>query len=92
VDDVELVMPSSLPSAPAFPANAIEVSSGTVSLTATGQIGSTFKLWAATNVALTPVPSTWTLLTNGTITASPFIIADPGAVTNEQRFYLFSAP
>jgi hypothetical protein len=92
VDDVELAVPSSLPSAPGFPIDAIQVSSGTVSLTATGAIGSTYKLWATTNLAFTPVPSTWTLLTNGTITVNPFTITDPGAVTNQQRFYLFSAP
>ena len=77
---------------PNFPANAISVSGGTVSLTATGAIGGTYKLWASTNLALTPVTNTWTLLQSGTITVSPFTITDPGANTNKQRFYLFSAP
>jgi autotransporter-associated beta strand protein len=77
---------------PGFPANAISVSGGTVSLTATGAIGGTFKLWATTNLALTPVTNTWTLLTNGTVTVSPFTLTDPGANTNAQRFYLFSTP
>jgi hypothetical protein len=43
-------------------------------------------------VALTPITNTWTQLTNGTVTASPFTITDPGAMTNRQRFYLFSTP
>ena len=77
---------------PGFPANAISVSGGTVSLTATGAIGGTFKLWATTDLALTPVTNTWTLLQSGTISSNPFTITDPGANTNSQRFYLFSAP
>jgi len=87
-----VVAPTGNTTAPGFPANAIQVSGGTVSLTATGALGSTYKLWASTNVALTPITTTWTLLTSGTVTVSPFTITDPGAVTNQQRFYLFSAP
>ena len=65
---------------------------GTVSLTATGAVGTPYRLWASTNVAATPITNTWTLLTNGTITASPFTIADPSATNYPQRFYLFSNP
>ncbi len=79
-------------SAPNFQAGGFSYANGTMSLTATGAIGGTFKLWATTNLALTPVTNTWTLLTNGTVTVSPFTITDPGAATNQQRFYLFTAP
>ncbi|MGN6556031.1 MAG: beta strand repeat-containing protein, partial [Verrucomicrobiota bacterium] len=65
---------------------------GSISLTATGAVGTAYSLWATTNLALTPVSSTWTLLTNGTITTSPFIINDAGATNKPQRFYLFSTP
>jgi len=77
---------------PGFPAHALTVSGGTASLTATGAMGAPFTLWASTNLALTPITNTWTKLTNGTVTASPFTITDPGATTNQQRFYLFSTP
>jgi len=80
------------PNVPSFPVNAVQTSGGTVSLTATGTVGVSYQLWATTNVALTPVTSTWTLLTSGTIIESPFTITDPGAVTNQQRFYRFSTP
>jgi hypothetical protein len=65
---------------------------GNTSLTVTGAIGSTYKLWASTNVALSPVTNTWTLLSNGTVTVTPFTITDPTATNYPQRFYLFSAP
>jgi autotransporter-associated beta strand protein len=79
-------------SAPNFQLGGLSYSNNAMWLTATGAIGSTFKLWASTNVALTPVTNTWTLLTNGTVTVNPFTISDPGAATNHQRFYLFTAP
>jgi fibronectin-binding autotransporter adhesin len=66
--------------------------SGNISLTATGAIGATFTLWASTNVALTPITNTWTLLSSGTITVSPFTITDLNATNFVQRFYLFSTP
>jgi len=59
---------------------------------ATGTIGNIYKLWATKNIALTSVPNTGSLLTNGTITVSPFTITDPGTVTNQQRFYRLSTP
>jgi fibronectin-binding autotransporter adhesin len=65
---------------------------GNISLTATGAIGATYKLWATTNVALTPVETTWTLLSSGTVTTSPFTLEDLAATNYVQRFYLFSAP
>jgi fibronectin-binding autotransporter adhesin len=66
--------------------------SGNISLTATGAMGATYKLWATTNVALTPVETTWTLLSSGTVTTSPFTLEDLAATNYVQRFYLFSAP
>jgi len=66
--------------------------SGNISLTATGGIGATYKLWATTNVALTPVETTWTLLSSGTVTTSPFVLQDLSVTNYPQRFYLFSAP
>lgn len=95
LDNVEFFNPASVitpPSAPGFLVSGIQVSGGTVSLMATGAMGSTYTLWATTNIVFAPVTSTWTLLTNGTITASPFTITDLGAVANQQRFYRFRAP
>ena len=66
--------------------------SGNISLTATGGIGTSYRLWATTNVGLTPVTNTWTLLSSGTITTSPFTINDLNATNFNRRFYLFSTP
>ena len=78
---------------PSFPPGGISRQlDGSISLTVTGAVGTAYRLWATTNLALTPVTNTWTLLTNGTITASPFIINDAGATNKPQRFYLFSTP
>ena len=63
-----------------------------VSLTATGAIGATYKLWATTNVALAPVTNTWTLLQSGTISSNPFTLQDLTATNFARRFYIFTAP
>jgi autotransporter-associated beta strand protein len=63
---------------------------GNVTLTATGTIGSTYKLWGTTNVAL-PLAS-WTLISSGTVTTSPFSVTDTTAAGNAQKFYIFSTP
>ena len=78
---------------PGFPPGAISLlPGGSISLTATGVVGSAYRLWSSTNVTLTPVTNTWTLLSNGTITLSPFTIIDNTATNFGQRFYQFSAP
>ncbi|HEX5220095.1 MAG TPA: autotransporter-associated beta strand repeat-containing protein [Verrucomicrobiae bacterium] len=79
--------------APTFdPASVATLPDGNKSVTATGTIGSTYKLYATTNVMLTPIPTTWTLLSSGTVTTSPFTINDLTATNFPRRFYIFSAP
>ncbi len=78
---------------PNFPSSSVTLlPNHNVSLTATGAIGATYKLWATTNVALTPVTNTWTLIQSGTISTSPFTLQDTNAGNFQRRFYLFSAP
>jgi autotransporter-associated beta strand protein len=91
--EVVPVIPASPSAPPNFPPGGITVSgAGIVSLTATGAVGAPYHLWASTNVAATPVTNTWTLLTNGTISVSPFTVTDPAATNYSSRFYLFSTP
>ena len=87
---IKVVVPSTTP--PNFTPGGFSVSSGTVSLVATGAIGGTYKLWTSTNLALAPVTNTWTLLQSGSITASPFTNTYPNSATNAKQFYLFSTP
>jgi autotransporter-associated beta strand protein len=76
---------------PSFPPGAVTtLPDGNISLTATGAVGAIYSLRASPDVAV-PVAS-WTLLTNGTITVSPFTINDLEATNYPQRFYLFSTP
>ncbi len=78
---------------PSFTASGIvTLPTGNISLTATGAIGAPYQLWATTNLALTPVETTWTLISSGTVTTSPFTIEDLSATNYPQRFYLFSTP
>jgi len=74
------------------PASVATLPDGNKSVTATGVTGAPYRLWASTNVALTPVTSTWTLLNSGTVTTSPFTINDLTATNFPRRFYIFSSP
>jgi hypothetical protein len=61
---------------------------GSISLTATGAVGAVWSLRATNNLAA-PLP--WPNLTNGTITASPFTVADPPAlIPDAQKYYYFT--
>jgi autotransporter-associated beta strand protein len=86
-----LTVPVSTP--PNFPAGSVvKLPDGNFSLMATGAVGAPYRLWASTNVTLTPITNLWTLLTNGTISTSPFTIIDAAATNYPQRFYRFSTP
>jgi len=71
---------------PKFASPAISVSGGLVTLTASGALHTSYSLQASTNLA----GGTWTLVTNGSISATPFAIREAG--TNIQRFYRLGAP
>ena len=89
----ETVTGSMTSMAPSFPPGGIgRLSSGNISLIATGALGTPYRLWATTNLALRPVISTWTLLNSSTITTSPFTNTDLTATNFSQRFYLFTSP
>jgi len=80
-------------SPPSFPPGSIaRLSDGNISLTATGALGTPYRLWGSTNVALKPVTTTWSLLNSGTISVSPFTNFDLAATNYPQRFYLFTSP
>ena len=90
--DGSIEVVSLLPPPNFSPGGAARLPDGNISLTATGGLGAVYKLWASPDVALTPVATTWTLLSSGTVTTSPFTITDLNATNYPQRFYLFSAP
>jgi GH35 family endo-1,4-beta-xylanase len=59
-------------------------------LVATGSVGTAYRLWASTNLALTPW--TWDLLGSNTIITTPFTNYDWVATNYPRRFYRFSSP
>ena len=92
-NEVNLVVATGSLTPPAFPAGALtKLSSGNISLVSTGALGASYRLWASTNLIASPVTSTWTLLSSGTVTASPFTNFDLTATNYPQRFYLFTTP
>ena len=74
-------------SAPAF-TQIVRQPNGVASMTATGSPGVPYTLRGRTNLAT----GTWTSLSSGTVTNSPFVIQDGGAVSNSTRFCRFSTP
>lgn len=88
---VTLTVPPAVP--PAFPAGGIRrLADRNFSLTVTGTLGTPYRFWASTNVALAPVTNSWNLLGTGTITNSPLTLYDLTATNYPRRFYRFSSP
>jgi Immunoglobulin domain/Pectinesterase len=82
------------PTAPSAIASPSVDNSGNVQFTINGALGSAgfgYRVWATTNLALTPVTSTWTLLTNGIFDAGPVVFIDPASGL-PQRFYIITVP
>jgi pectin methylesterase-like acyl-CoA thioesterase len=59
-----------------------------------GSAGFSYRLWASTNIGLTPITSTWTLLTNDVFGTSPTTFIDTTATSTgaPQRFYVITVP
>ena len=70
------------------------VSGGNIQFTFNGPAGSAgfgYRVWASTNLTLTPVTSTWKLLTNGVFDTGPVDFTN-SVGTLPQRFYLITVP
>ena len=57
-----------------------------------GSAGFNYRVWATTNLTLTPVTSTWTLLTNDVFGTSPTVFTDTSASGLPRRFYIITVP
>jgi hypothetical protein len=89
------VLAVAVPTTPATLTSAAVVSGGTIQFTingAPGSAGFSYRVWASTNIALTPVISTWTLLTNDVFGLTPTVFSDDTAGEMPQRFYLITVP
>ncbi|HKW30835.1 MAG TPA: pectinesterase family protein [Verrucomicrobiae bacterium] len=94
VNSTNAVLTVNPPTAPSTIASASVDNSGNVQFTIAGPAGSAgfgYRVWATTNLALTPVTGTWTLLTNDVFGTGPVVFTDPASGL-PQRFYLITAP
>lgn len=65
---------------------------GNVQFSISGGDGQNYRVWASTNVALTPVVSAWTQIGSGTFGATPVSFADLQATNHPQRYYIITVP
>lgn len=80
------------PSAPTF-STAVQVDNGgNVQFSFAGTEGADYRVWATTNIALTPVIGTWTQVGSGTFGASPVPFTDSQAPNYPNRFYMITSP
>jgi len=94
VNSSNAVLTVNPPTAPSSIASPSVDNSGNVQFTIAGPVGSAgfgYRVWATTNLALTPVTGTWTLLTNDVFGTGPVIFTDPASGL-PQRFYLITVP
>ncbi len=64
---------------------------GNIQFAYAGTAGWHYRIWAATNLSLTPVTNTWTTLTNG-IFGTTDSFEDSQSTNIPQRFYLITVP
>jgi hypothetical protein len=65
---------------------------GTLQLKFSGTTGANYRLWATTNAALTPIQSTWTLLSSGTFGSGTVTYVDTASTNFTRRFYVITDP
>jgi hypothetical protein len=80
-----------IPSQPTFDTQ-IQMSGGNVQFSFSGTLGADYRVWATTNIALTPIVDTWSLVGSGTFGASPVPFIDTQATNYLQRFYIITSP
>ncbi|MGH8024935.1 MAG: pectinesterase family protein, partial [Limisphaerales bacterium] len=86
---VQLTVTIPQPAAISRPA---EAANGSFQFVISGAQGQDYRVWATTNLLLSPVTRTWTLVTNATFGATPVIFSDPGAGVAPRRFYTITEP
>jgi autotransporter-associated beta strand protein len=80
------------PPAPTVITNITRLVDGNIQFSFNGTSGQSYRVWASTNLMLTPITSTWTLLSSGSFSGSPVIFTDPNATNFQQRFYIITIP
>jgi autotransporter-associated beta strand protein len=86
------VVSTAPPYPPQFNGTPVVQGDGSFRLTFSGPSGFGYRIWASTNVALTPVPATWSVLSSGTFGTSPVTFTDSHATNYSARFYEITIP
>jgi len=68
------------------------LANGGFQFTISGTQGQGYRVWSTTNLLLSPVTGTWTLVTNSTFGSRPVIFNAPGTGAVPQRFYTITEP
>ncbi|HUA66761.1 MAG TPA: pectinesterase family protein [Alphaproteobacteria bacterium] len=77
---------------PARVSGAVALAGGAFQFTISGTQGQGYRVWATTNLLLSPVTTTWTEITSGVFGATPVVFTDPGTGAAPQRFYVITEP
>ena len=80
------------PASPTFGSSVQVLGDGSVQFSFSGTEGADYRVWATTNIALTPVIGTWDLVGSGTFGAVPVPFTDSQATNFPQRFYIITSP
>jgi hypothetical protein len=68
------------------------LSNGGIQFTISGTQGVNYRVWASTNLALTPVVGAWDLLSSGTFGSAAVVFTDLQATNFMERFYIITVP
>lgn len=80
------------PAPPTISGGAHVLADGSVRFSFSGTQNADYRVWAMTNIALTPVIGTWNLVGSGTFGAGPAIFTDSQATNFQKRFYIITTP
>jgi hypothetical protein len=80
------------PAAPVISGGAQLLGDGSVQFSFSGTLNADYRVWATTDLALTPVVGAWTQVGGGTFGAGPATFTDLQATNFPQRFYIITSP
>jgi autotransporter-associated beta strand protein len=86
------VISTAPPYPPQFNGTPVVQGDGGFRLSFSGPAGFAYRVWGSTNVALTPVSTTWTVLSSGTFNTGPVTFTDSHATNYPARFYEVTIP
>ena len=72
--------------------HARRLSNGNIQFAIEGPAGLGYRIWATTNLSLSPVTNTWTLVTNEIFGGNASLFTDSRAMSLSQRFYMITVP